>query len=144
MTNQPDIIRLDLPGTYKYLNVLGACIEAMLNRIQLFDRDRINYGIQLATHECCTNIVEHAYQKISGRIFIIFTYQPESDTIMIDLFDTGIPYKQIVDVKLNSPDPQTKGYGLSIINQVMDSVSYTSQGGKNHWQLSKKLSLEER
>ena len=65
----PDVICLELPGTAKYLNVLTACIGEMLGRVEgLVEADQTIYNIQLAVHEGCTNIVDHAYGAAGGRI----------------------------------------------------------------------------
>ena len=138
-----DTISLDLPGTYKYLNLLGACIETMLDRFPVADREETSYGIQLAAHECCTNIVEHAYKDISGRMKIILAVFPEHNTLSVDVSDTGAPFKKKVIKEPDQTEPQTKGYGLFLVNQIMDEVVYTSQRDGNHWRLSKKLSIIE-
>ena len=70
-----DTIRLDFPATHKYLNVLGACIHELLARVEgLAEPVVVSYNIQLAVHEACTNIVDHAYAGMpAGRLNITLT-----------------------------------------------------------------------
>jgi len=62
-----EIVHLNLPGTLKHLNVLSACIEAMLERENgIKDRDDVCHAIEIAAHEICTNVVRHAYAAPSA------------------------------------------------------------------------------
>ncbi|MCA9875243.1 MAG: ATP-binding protein [Anaerolineales bacterium] len=131
-------VRLELPAIHKYLNVIGSCIHAMLDREQaLKEQDSLFYNIELAVHEACTNIVEHAYAGISGRIEIAFTLSEEPRQFIIELRDRGQSFN-LADVQ--SPDleqPQTSGYGLFLVHQLMDEVSYFPEPGNNRWRLVK-------
>ena len=57
-----ETFRIELPARYKYLLVVSASIEAILSRLEGFDigADTI-YQLQLAAHELCNNVIEHAY-----------------------------------------------------------------------------------
>jgi serine/threonine-protein kinase RsbW len=96
---------------------------------------------ELALQELLTNLVEHAYEgNPSGQIIVTFTYSPEQ--LLIETKDTGSP----ANVNLNTIEMPTPldmaegGYGLAIIQSVMDEVRHRYQHGSNHWQLMKKLS----
>ncbi|MCB8987612.1 MAG: ATP-binding protein [Ardenticatenaceae bacterium] len=110
----------------------------MLDREQaLKEQDSLFYNIELAVHEACTNIVEHAYAGISGRIEIAFTLSEEHRQFIIELRDRGQSFN-LADVQ--SPDleqPQTSGYGLFLVHQLMDEVSYFPEPGNNRWRLVK-------
>ena len=57
-----EVIRLDLPATHKHLNILGACILEFLARVEnIPEREAVVYNLQLAAHEACANIIDHAY-----------------------------------------------------------------------------------
>jgi len=63
-----EVIRLDLPASHKHVNILGACISELLVRVEhVDDREAIMYNMQLAAHEACANIIDHAYAGDSGR-----------------------------------------------------------------------------
>ncbi len=135
-----DVIRLELPAEHKYLNVIGACIGAMLDRAEhLSDRETLKYNMELAVHETCTNIVEHAYAGRNGRINIILSMQKTPNQFIIELQDTGNPFDLTQIQEPNLDAPQIHGYGLFITRQLLDEVKYNSNAGTNHWKLVKNL-----
>ena len=83
-------IRLNLPATYKYLNVLGACITGMLAQVEeLPEREQLEYDLQLAAQETAANIVNHAYAGEGGRIKVALTLAPSPCRFVIEMHDTG-------------------------------------------------------
>lgn len=139
--SEDDVIRLDLPATHKYLNVLGAGVTEMLARVEgLDDSAMVAYNVQLAIHEICVNIVNHAYDGTGhGRIGITLGWEPEARRLTVDLDDTGRSF-DIATV----PDPdleqvQVHGYGLFLVREFMDTVEYRAGPGGNRWHLSKNL-----
>lgn len=134
------MIRLELPATYKYLSVLEACIAAMLERVESIpERNILAYNVTLAVHETCTNIVEHAYDGQAGKIKAILCLADEPRRLVIDLYDTGRSFSMPEIQPPNLEEVQTNGYGLFLIHELMDEVSYRSQPGDNRWRLVKNL-----
>ena len=126
-----DVIRLDLPATYKYLNVLDTFTTVLEKADGLSDPASLAYNVQLAIHEICTNIVGHAYsEKSSGRIKITFTLEKDPPVLIVDLYDTGraVDLADVADPNLDMP--QVRGYGLFLVRQLMDEVTFYSQEGK--------------
>ena len=137
-----ETFRLDIPASLKYLNVLGACLTAVLARMQsIEDPDIVIYNIQLAIHEICTNIMIHAYARISeaGRIEVIITLYPREKSLRIDIFDNGEPFDEKSASEPDLIHGQLHGYGLFLVRNLMDSVQYQRQGDKNTWCLTKHL-----
>ncbi len=136
-----DTIRLDLPATHKYLNVLGACITEVLTRVEgLAEPDVTTYNIQLAVHEACTNIVEHAYaEEPTGRIIIKLTLIQQPRALAIDIYDTGSSFDITMAREPNLDEAQVHGYGLFLIRNLMDEMTYTPEADQNHWHLVKHL-----
>ena len=92
-----EIIRLKLPATLKYLNVLGACLSEILMQVEdLENRDALSYTIQLGVHEICTNIVLHAYAHFHEQKHIDVTMEMKAcpRCLHVTLFDTGEPFDQ--------------------------------------------------
>lgn len=139
--NEATSIKLEVPANHKYLNVIGACINAMLDRIDTqSDRKSLKYNMELALHETCTNIIEHAYADKAGAIKIEFRLLPEPMRLLINLHDTGKPFDNLQEIPQPSLDePQIRGYGLFITQQLVDEVKYFSENGSNRWQLMKRL-----
>lgn len=140
--NSYDTIQLDLPATHKYLNVLGACLSEMLSRVDgLSEPEIISYNLQLAIHETCTNIVDHAYGEArpENRIGITLTFEPATRRLVVELQDTGNSFDVADVAEPDLENGQIHGYGLFLIRSLVDEVIYQPQPGKNQWRLVKKL-----
>ncbi|MDM8526656.1 serine/threonine-protein phosphatase [Anaerolineales bacterium HSG24] len=92
--------------------------------------------VELAASEICTNIIRHAYKHTPGDIKVEITLL--SNGIQLDFYDTGISFDPNAVPIPQADKPTEGGYGLHIIRQIMDIVSYqhhTETG--NHWHLLK-------
>ncbi len=138
--DQTQIIRLDLPASYQFANVLGGCIEAVLDRaLSLAERTMVIYQAKLAAHETFTNIVEHAYREGPGRVLITMAVIADPNRLEIELCDAGRPFS-MPEVRLpNQNGEQSKGYGLYLIHQLLEQVNYYPEAGNNRWHLVKLL-----
>jgi len=134
------VIRLEIPATHKYLNVLEACVSAMLERVDsLPDQKTLAYNISLAVHEACANIVQHAYSEQAGSIKAVMRLSDNPRSLTIDLHDNGQPF-DMPEIKPPRPDGvQINGYGLFLVHQLMDEVVYRPKKGNNRWRLVKNL-----
>ncbi len=96
------------------------------------------YLIELAISEICTNIVRHAYKGRSGDIRIAVTLL--SNGIQLDFYDNGVGFDPNLVPRPKSGEYKEGGYGLHIIRQIMDVVSYDHHSEKgNHWHMIKLL-----
>ena len=135
------VIRLDLPAEHKHLNVIGACLNAILERIdQVSDKDMLAYNLELALHETCTNIVEHAYSEQEGRIRVAMSVvcNPHRQ-LVVDLHDTGSSFNPTEAEDPDLDGAQVHGYGLFLMRQLLDEVVYRSSEASNHWRLVKNI-----
>lgn len=138
-----DVIRLTVPAVQKYLNVVGACLSAMLQRVErITERESLTYNVELAVHETCTNIVEHAYgDDRNGRIDVVFSLAERPRRLVVDLHDTGQTFLDISQLEeIDLEKANISGYGLFLIYQLLDEVTYQPQSGNNRWRLVKYLS----
>jgi serine/threonine-protein kinase RsbW len=103
------------------------------------DESTLPYSLELAVYETCTNIVQHAYVNSEGHIEIELTIENNPLRLVVDLYDTGKPFKMAEIPSLNLDIPQEHGYGLFLVRQLMDEVSYQPGSEKNHWKLVKNL-----
>jgi serine/threonine-protein kinase RsbW len=139
--SDPVVIGLDLPAEHQYLNIAGACVVAIFERLDdVANRDAVSYGIQLAVQETCTNIVDHAYTGMSnGRIAIELTLLADPRRMIIDILDAGHEFDPSLVREPDLGSPQVRGYGLYLMRKLMDEVIYERQAGRNHWHLAKRL-----
>lgn len=96
------------------------------------------YLIELAISEICTNIIQHAYGgkkgEITGRITLL------QHGVYLDFYDTGVSFdpSTIPEPNANPHQLIEGGYGLHIVRQIMDVVTYNRHPELgNHWHLEK-------
>jgi len=128
----PRTISLTVPGS---INEIESVLAQINQSATIYSSD-FAYELELASSEILTNIVKHAYQDLEGDIRVEIHLQPEG--VELEFFDQGACF-DFADVP--SPDAealQESGYGLSIVGQLMDHVSYQSDlTDGNHWCLQK-------
>jgi serine phosphatase RsbU (regulator of sigma subunit)/anti-sigma regulatory factor (Ser/Thr protein kinase) len=102
--------------------------------------DDFIYLVELAISEICTNIIKHAYGgkkgNISGQVTLL------NNGVALDFYDQGDSFdpNTVPQPKADPHELNEGGYGLHIIRQIMDVVSYEAQPGRgNHWHLIKFL-----
>jgi serine/threonine-protein kinase RsbW len=134
-----ETIELNIPATHKYLNVVGACLAEVMTRIDdLPEAAILTYNVQLAVHEICTNIVEHAYQNTAtNRIAMTISLAAQPQRLVVELRDTGRAFDLAAVQTPTLDNPQEGGYGLFLVRELMDEVSYDPQPGNNRWRLTK-------
>ena len=140
LTPSSETVLVDLPASFQYLGVLEGVIGALLGQVpNLVDREARTFEVILAVHEACSNIIEHAYAEGPGRIHIRFTFSDAPRRLIVELRDTGRPFKLPEIRTPNEGEPQTSGYGLFLIHRLMDEVQHRPAAGDNLWILVKNL-----
>lgn len=136
-----EVIRLDLPASLKYLAVISCYLNEILRTLELSEEpDVIIYNVQLAVHEVCTNIIEHAYRNTAdGRFELEIAFEPESNFLEVTLTDEGGHFDLEAVPMPSLDEPQERGYGLFLVHQLMDKVTYEPDGPRNYWRLEKQL-----
>ena len=134
-----EVVRIDIPATYKHLSIVSACITEIIERTEDVDeRKELIYNLQLAVHETCANIVEHAYEGQSeGRIAVTLTLFSHPRQLCVDLQDTGQSFDVFAVPDPDLSQPQVSGYGLFLIRHLVDEVTYTPGSTYNCWRLIK-------
>lgn len=139
-SNDSQYVKVDIPAHHRFLNVLGASLNALLERIEgIEDREKLSYSIELALHETCTNIVEHAYDNAGGRINVCMTIEERPRQVVLDVRDKG---QRFDPTQVPTPDLEqvpSRGYGLYLVRNLVDEVVYQRNGDSNWWRLVKKV-----
>lgn len=141
--HQPETIHIDIPASHKYLNVVGACVDAMLTHVDhMGETGEKKFAIQLAVHETCANVIDHAYAgRFGGRVQIVMTLNADIKPrcITVEVWDTGAPFDVNTVSITDLDEPHEHGYGLFLMAELMDEVSYRREIGGNCWTLLKYL-----
>jgi serine/threonine-protein kinase RsbW len=136
--SKTNVVKVTIPAEHKYLNVVGNCVRALItNENGVSDRDYLIYNIELAVHEACANIVEHAYAGLPGRIEVTFILKEEPRQLIVELGDNGRSFDLDTVSQPDLDKANTSGYGLFLVHQLMDQVNYFPDPGNNRWQLIK-------
>lgn len=132
--------RLDIPAAFKYLNVVSNCLTAVIEQVEgLSEKETVSYNVVLAVHEICTNIVEHAYGGQGGQITMEILLNEATGYLVINVYDTGQPFDLSAVPQPDLDSAPIRGYGLFLVHELMDDVSYTPGDGRNYWRLTKLL-----
>ena len=132
------------PADIQYLSTISKDIISSCRRLPALpsgpNADDFIYLIELAISEICTNVIKHAYHDSAGEITGCITLL--NNGIQLDFYDQDQSFDPNSVPQPNS-DPHELiegGYGLHIVRQIMDVVSYKHHPGRgNHWHLIKFL-----
>ena len=90
--------------------------------------------INLAVEEIFVNIAKYAYEGQSGNCKINVYFNGEN-TLQITFEDMGKPFNPLLkekpDITLSSDEREIGGLGIYITKEIMDSVEYRNEEGKN-------------
>ncbi len=139
-------VEFQYPADMDYLSEISQQVASTCRQLTALPNgsrgDDFIYLIELAISEICTNIVKHAYAGAVGRINGKVTLL--NNGVQFDFYDLGAAFDPN-SVPEPEPDPTPNnlregGYGLHIVRQIMDVVSYESHPNTgNHWHLIKFL-----
>lgn len=90
--------------------------------------------LKMAVDEACTNVIEHAYEGQSEQSIDI-TIIVNKDKLTVRIRDKGRRFDQTNYKEPNlvqyARSRKSGGFGVHIINKLMDEVSYRTSGGVN-------------
>jgi serine/threonine-protein kinase RsbW len=104
---------------------------------------KMRHEMELALVEACTNSVKHGSWGREDELMHI-TLAVDDRQIRVVVEDNGKPF-QVTKTKLAAlgtaslESLPTQGMGLPLIQELMDSVTYEPEGGKNRLVLVKRL-----
>jgi serine/threonine-protein kinase RsbW len=134
------VVQLDVPATFGEVRKIDASLVELLQAAGNIDEGLI-YNMELAVHEICSNIVEHAYEGQSGgRIHAVISLSGStSRELQIELSDAGQAFDPATVTPIDLDLPHEGGYGLFLAQALMDDVHYERRSGRNVWRLNKRL-----
>jgi serine/threonine-protein kinase RsbW len=121
------------------LGALAAIADFLAETLAGCD-DELVFAIQLAVDEACSNTILYGYGGEPGTITIACTV--DDDAVRVTVTDDGVPFDPLTvpPPRLDIPAEERPigGLGIHFIRTVMDSVTYTREGGKNVLSMEKK------
>lgn len=129
---------LTIFATYGMLRVPANRLREILSSTKVSE-DFVN-GCELALQELLTNLVEHACENDAAKTILV-SFTLESNMLIIQTEDTGMRANVNLEA-VEMPDPTELaegGYGMALIKMIMDEVKYTTENGRNIWQLKKRF-----
>ena len=110
---------------FEYLDEIREFVGAIARAGGFTDKDV--YNIQLATDEAASNIIEHAYEKISDGVLEL-SCGVRDDLITIILIDHGESFDPseipLPDLKADLSNRKIGGLGIFLMRKLMDDVHY--------------------
>jgi serine/threonine-protein kinase RsbW len=136
----PRVVRISIQATYADVRTVDQATVDLLAAVSGTTVETL-HAVELAVHEVCTNIVEHAYGEApGGRIDVTLTLvETPHRYLTVELQDDGKPYDASRSAAVNLDEPQEGGYGLYLAQALMDEVEYKRTGDRNIWRLTKSL-----
>ena len=93
---------------------------------------KIQNQIGIAVDEIFSNIARYAYHPEDGGVTVRIAV---SDDIAIEFEDSGMAYDPLLsgspDTTLSAEEREVGGLGILMVKNIMDSVEYRRDGGKN-------------
>jgi len=129
----PRIISFAYPATLDHLNEMSLLIQQTAYPYG----SEFAYQMELATSEIITNVIKHAYDQLTGEIRGQITLM--LDKLQLDIYDDGNPFDFTSSIpKTTLGELKESGFGLSIVRQLTDELTYSpSTPDGNHWRLVK-------
>ena len=118
---------------FDYLDEIREFVGAIAREGGFSDKDV--YNIQLATDEAASNIIEHAYEKISDGVLEL-SCGVRDNLITIILIDRGESFDPseipLPDLKADLSARKIGGLGIFLMRKLMDEVHYEAKSDKSN------------
>jgi sigma-B regulation protein RsbU (phosphoserine phosphatase) len=134
---------LTLPNDIETIPQLNEFIDTVAEEIGL-DMS-LTMSLNLAIEEAVVNVMEYAYPEgEQGNVDIEVSADERWLTFIIS--DNGIPFdpttQEDADTTLSAEERPIGGLGIFLVRQLMDSINYQRENGKNILTLSKKMEYQ--
>lgn len=133
--------QFSIPSAKKYLGDVRRFVEAYSLHAG-FEAYQAEH-IKIAVDEACTNIIEHAFHNDSNHeIQIVMTFDPKQVVVSLvheggDSFDPT-QYKQPNGLRASMSARKGGGWGVFLMNKLMDKVEFRTYDDVSEVRLIKK------
>lgn len=137
-------IALSFDSDMNRVPLIGVVIHSVCNSYGMIDKE--SAMVELALVEAINNVIEHAYNMQNNQCVKV-ELNLLIDSIVFKVFDEGANLSSIEMMALFEQnhdalpnDLPIGGWGLGLIYNIMDEVTYDSKNGTNCMTLVKKIS----
>ena len=136
-----DQVKLSFSSNPRNVNFACISIKNFLSSKNI--PSTINHEIELSVAEAVNNIIKHAYKGNTGKLIEVDVSKNDR-YVEVVFVDSGMPRENLEKPTLNfDPDDIDNlpegGFGLYLIDTMMDENEYYSQNGKNILRLKKMI-----
>lgn len=132
---------ITVPATDEDPNPVMEFVEEELSRHDC--PPRTLYQIQVAIEEILVNIVSYAGLAQDDGVEVRCDVLEDPLRVVLQFLDGGVPFDPLAmedpDISPEANEEREGGLGIFMVKQMMDSVSYAYEGGKNTLTILKNL-----
>lgn len=129
---------LSLPASLKAVRRIGPWLSSELEPIGAGHLIERLGELELAVHELAVNVIDHAYRGRAGEYTdeekLEFSMWVEGERLYLRSVDSGTAFEE-ADRPQVTAEPTVHGYGLFIVEQLAESITYERVDDCNHWTL---------
>jgi len=130
------LIALTVPATAQFVPLIAASVREACCHALVGEADRVAASLELAAVEACTNVIRHGYAG-GRRGPITLRVRVAGAEIELLLEDRGVPFDPTTVELPPAGELREGGYGLRLIRETVDRVTYERRGGYNRLRLVK-------
>jgi anti-sigma regulatory factor (Ser/Thr protein kinase) len=132
---------LEIDATLENLKSVNEFIKKILNENKCSKRDEMS--LKMAIEEIYINIVNYAYTPNIGKVKINSEVKNDKFSIVLNFIDEGKPFNPLEqdepDFDLDVEGRDAGGFGIFIVKDKVDDISYEYKDGKNILTIKKNL-----
>ncbi|GGM08986.1 ATP-binding protein [Nakamurella endophytica] len=124
---------LDLGADLLSVRRIGPWLSELLDGLPAAEAGALHGRLELAVHEVCVNIVEHA--GVADGDVLGLRGDVTLDAVTVRVTGPGMPIDPALIPEPRPSEPQIRGYGLMIVRRLVDRLECRADGGRAVWML---------
>jgi anti-sigma regulatory factor (Ser/Thr protein kinase) len=139
-------VAIEVQGNLDSLGIVWSVIDCVTAGIpEAMARNEERNTTMVAVQEILTNVLRHGYDCDCEQPIRV-ELEVEKETLQVTVIDRGPAFDPTSHVADDNDDhlPSEGGYGIAIVNAVMDSVDYVRGDSTNIMTMTKDFGLLER
>ena len=121
---------LKVASNYEALRAIGPWLDGILEPFDETTRTIMQQRMELAMQELATNSIDHAESGDGG---LTLRSDVNNTSVVIELSDRGKPVDIATIPEPDLAEPQIRGYGMMIAEQLTDDLDYERVDQRNVW-----------